>query len=198
MTSETKRSETKGEPPGIPRPGHYIKEWRIHRGLTQAEVAQKMKFTNGALSQLETGRTSYRQEMLEELAVALDCQPGDLLFHPRLYLLHSNTPEELEMVARILEVIKNPQPLTDESLPQRVTRREKPDVYVSGNYDEELRAAAARAPSVRVRKREKPAVASPKSADENPRVRKRAKAAGAAEEKPRGVSARVRKRSPSK
>jgi transcriptional regulator with XRE-family HTH domain len=193
MTSETKRSETKGEPPGVPRPGHYIKEWRIHRGLTQAEVAQKMKFTNGALSQLETGRTSYRQEMLEELAVALDCQPGDLLFHPRMFLLHNNSPEDLEMVARILEIIKNPQPAADEPLPQRVTRK---SVFVSGQFDE--LEQAARAPSARVRKREKPAVASPKSADENPRVRKRAKAAGATEEKPRGLSARVRKRSPSK
>jgi transcriptional regulator with XRE-family HTH domain len=195
MTTETKRNETKGEPPGVPRPGHYIKEWRIHRGLTQAEVAQKMKFTNGALSQLETGRTSYRQEMLEELAVALDCQPGDLLFHPRMFLLHNNTPEELEMVARILEIVKNPQPASDEPLPQRVTRRDKLAV---ADLDELPRENLARAPSARVRKREKPAVASPKSADENPRVRKRAKAAGAAEEKPRGGSARVRKRSPSK
>jgi len=58
---------------------HYIKEWRKFRGLTQERLAERTPFTNGAISQVETGRTSYTQEMLEALAVALDCSPGDLL-----------------------------------------------------------------------------------------------------------------------
>lgn len=60
-------------------PHHYIKEWRKFRGLTQERLAERTPFTHGAISQLETGRTSYTQAMLEALAHALDCSPGDLL-----------------------------------------------------------------------------------------------------------------------
>jgi len=60
-------------------PRHYIREWRKFRGLTQERLAERTPYTTGAISQLETGRTSYTQGMLEALAAALDCQPGDLL-----------------------------------------------------------------------------------------------------------------------
>lgn len=61
------------------RPKHYVKEWRKFRGLTQERLAERTPFTPGAISQLETGRTRYTQEMLEALAEALNCSPGDLL-----------------------------------------------------------------------------------------------------------------------
>lgn len=70
------------------KPAHFIKEWRKFRNMTQKQVADKMPFTNGALSQLETHRTSYRQDMLEALAVALECEPSDLLRKPN--------PEDIE------------------------------------------------------------------------------------------------------
>lgn len=58
---------------------HYIKEWRKFRHLTQERLAERTPFTHGAISQLETGRTKYTQDMLEALAAAMDCSPGDLL-----------------------------------------------------------------------------------------------------------------------
>lgn len=58
---------------------HYVREWRKFRNLTQERLAERTPFTTGAISQLETGRTGYTQDMLEALAVALDCEPGDLL-----------------------------------------------------------------------------------------------------------------------
>lgn len=58
---------------------HYVREWRKFRGLTQEQLAERTPFTSGAISHLETGRTHYTQEMLEALAYALDCRPGDLL-----------------------------------------------------------------------------------------------------------------------
>lgn len=61
------------------RPRHFVREWRKHRKLTQERLAELTPFTTGAISQLETGRTSYTQNMLEALADALDCQPGELL-----------------------------------------------------------------------------------------------------------------------
>lgn len=58
---------------------HYVREWRKFRGLTQERLAERTPFTTGAISQLETGRTKYTQDMIEALAAALDCTPGDLL-----------------------------------------------------------------------------------------------------------------------
>lgn len=58
---------------------HYVREWRKFRGLTQERLAERTPYTTGAISQLETGRTRYTQDMLEALAVALQCEPGDLL-----------------------------------------------------------------------------------------------------------------------
>lgn len=61
------------------RQRHFVREWRKFRGLTQERLAERTPFTTGAISQLETGRTKYTQDMIEALAVALDCEPGDLL-----------------------------------------------------------------------------------------------------------------------
>jgi transcriptional regulator with XRE-family HTH domain len=61
------------------RQRHFVREWRKFRGLTQERLAERTPFTTGAISQLETGRTKYTQDMIEALAVALDCSPGDLL-----------------------------------------------------------------------------------------------------------------------
>lgn len=60
-------------------PKHYIREWRKFRGLTQERLAERTPFTTGAISQVETGRTQYTQPMLEALASALSCEPGELL-----------------------------------------------------------------------------------------------------------------------
>lgn len=81
----TMRSMTKN-PMLIPKDGpprHYVREWRKFRGFTQERLAERTPYTTGAISQLETGRTAYTQDMLEALAQALDCLPGDLISrHP--------------------------------------------------------------------------------------------------------------------
>jgi len=60
-------------------PRHYVREWRKERGLTQERLAERTPFSPGAISQLETGRTAYTQDMIEALAKALEVQPGDLI-----------------------------------------------------------------------------------------------------------------------
>src|SRR5438105_716353 len=62
------------------KPRHFIKAWRLHRGLTQVRLADRIGVTHGALSQLENGVVSYTQPMLEALAEALQCEPADLLW----------------------------------------------------------------------------------------------------------------------
>lgn len=66
----------------IPKPErrrHFVKEWRRYRHLTQEQLAERIEKTHGAISQLENGKIDYTQGMIEALAVALNCEPGDLL-----------------------------------------------------------------------------------------------------------------------
>lgn len=64
-------------------PRHFIREWRKHRGHTLEELAEMIGVTHGALSQLERGAVNYTQPMLEALASALFCTPGELIeFNP--------------------------------------------------------------------------------------------------------------------
>jgi transcriptional regulator with XRE-family HTH domain len=57
----------------------YLREWRKHRGLSQERLAERFGTTKSRISELETGKERYNQDVLEMLADALDCEPGDLL-----------------------------------------------------------------------------------------------------------------------
>lgn len=57
----------------------FIRQWRKHRGLTLERLADRVGMTGGNLSEIENGNTGYRQETLEALADALQCEPVDLL-----------------------------------------------------------------------------------------------------------------------
>ena len=48
-----------------------IREGRLRRGLTQAEVAQRLDVTSASVTQWERGRTTPRYDKLEELARVL-------------------------------------------------------------------------------------------------------------------------------
>ncbi len=92
------------------RPNHYVREWRKSRGLTQERLAERTPFSPGAISQLETGRTAYTQDMLEALADALDCKPGDLIsrnpnVEADVVYLFQELPEDKRRIA--LEMLKS-------------------------------------------------------------------------------------------
>jgi predicted AAA+ superfamily ATPase len=61
------------------RTPHFIEAWRRHAGLTQVQVAEKMKVEHPTVSRLERGLSPYDQDMLEELAAVFDCSPADLI-----------------------------------------------------------------------------------------------------------------------
>ena len=61
---------------------HFLREWRKFRGLSQERLAGRIDCSTGLISQLETGETNLSQETLAALAVALQCQPGDLYHDP--------------------------------------------------------------------------------------------------------------------
>jgi predicted AAA+ superfamily ATPase/DNA-binding XRE family transcriptional regulator len=67
-----------GKPPRKRTP-HFIEAWRRHAGLTQVQVAEKMKIEQSTVSKLERGLSPYDQDMLEELAAVFKCSPADLI-----------------------------------------------------------------------------------------------------------------------
>ena len=60
-------------------PRHFIRAWRKHRGLPQAQLAERIGIDRSYLSNIETGRRRYDQPFLEAAAEALRCEPADLI-----------------------------------------------------------------------------------------------------------------------
>lgn len=58
---------------------HFLREWRLFRGVTQERLAGRTDYSTGLISQLESGETKFTEESLGALAAALQCEPGDLL-----------------------------------------------------------------------------------------------------------------------
>jgi transcriptional regulator with XRE-family HTH domain len=58
---------------------HYFKEWRLRRGFTQEQVAERIGTTKTRVSMKETGKEPYDQPYLEALAVALATDPASLI-----------------------------------------------------------------------------------------------------------------------
>ena len=57
----------------------FIKQWRIHRGLTQVQLAEKMGISRSYFTMIEQGARRYDQTFLEKAAVVLGCTPADLI-----------------------------------------------------------------------------------------------------------------------
>lgn len=85
----------------------WFREWRKYRKLTQAQLADKIGTTITGISNMETGRTTYSQSTLEAWALALDCEPTDLISGPpgqtsidRLF--RQAAPETQRIIKKIL------------------------------------------------------------------------------------------------
>lgn len=59
--------------------GHYIKEWRKHRDMTQLQLAERIGIDKGYVSKIENGKRRYDQPFLEAAAEVLRCEPADLI-----------------------------------------------------------------------------------------------------------------------
>jgi transcriptional regulator with XRE-family HTH domain len=57
----------------------FLKEWRQYRDLTQEQLAERVGWSVGNISQLERGQQGYSDEGLAMLAEALNCTPGQIL-----------------------------------------------------------------------------------------------------------------------
>ena len=61
------------------RQPHYIRQWRKHRGLTQAQLAERIGISKSYVTKIETFQRRYDQPFLEAAAEALRCEPADLI-----------------------------------------------------------------------------------------------------------------------
>lgn len=59
--------------------GHFIREWRLHRELTQEQMAERVGIDKSYLSKIENGKKRYDQPFLEAAAEVLRCTPADLI-----------------------------------------------------------------------------------------------------------------------
>ena len=57
----------------------FLKEWREFRRLTQEQLADRIGISRVMVSKIERGLNPYHQAFLEAAAVALMCEPADLL-----------------------------------------------------------------------------------------------------------------------
>ena len=58
---------------------HFIRELRQYRGLTQVQLAERMKTTRANISRIESFKEAVTQDSLEAYAVALQTDPTSLL-----------------------------------------------------------------------------------------------------------------------
>lgn len=57
----------------------YFKQWRVHRGLSQEQLADRLGTSVPSISRIENGTQPYTQDVLEALAEALGTDPASLL-----------------------------------------------------------------------------------------------------------------------
>lgn len=59
--------------------GHFIAEWRDHRGLKQDQLAERLQTSKASISRIENGKQPYTQHFLEACAEALRTDPASLI-----------------------------------------------------------------------------------------------------------------------
>lgn len=79
-----------------PSPQHFIHEWRRHRGLTQARLAEAIGVDRSQLNKIERGRRPHARPVLQAIAARLECEPDDLIRR------HPSHTSELETLYRSL------------------------------------------------------------------------------------------------
>ena len=89
---------------------HFIREWRIARGLTAENVASRLEVAKSAYWRLETGQ-GYTQAWLERVGRVLGVGPSDLINGPPPGFTSGApetgpNPDRLERVARAIHATR--------------------------------------------------------------------------------------------
>lgn len=70
--------------PPVPKPKRrrqtiFLREWRLHRHLTQEQLAERIGVAATTYGRIENGKSPYNQDFLELAANALMCDPADII-----------------------------------------------------------------------------------------------------------------------
>lgn len=96
------------------RARHFIREWRVFRGLNQEELAAQIGMSGPNYGRIENGKVPYNQDFLESAAAVLSCEPADLLRRdPRdavaartiIDALEQASPEDRRRVESVVEAL---------------------------------------------------------------------------------------------
>lgn len=91
------------------RPPHFLRQWRIHRGMTQEQLADALGTSKSQISELERFNLQLSPKWLRRLSPILDVQQGHLIDHDPADLdndiidIWTRIPErDREQAARVL------------------------------------------------------------------------------------------------
>jgi transcriptional regulator with XRE-family HTH domain len=65
-----------------PQPGERLRQLRLHREISQGQIARVIGVTVGTIQNYEHGRAGLGVDRIEQLARALQCEPVELLAPP--------------------------------------------------------------------------------------------------------------------
>src|ERR1035437_9874041 len=82
-----------------PNVGLSIRRLRIEAGLTQAELAHRMKSADATISRIERGKFGPSQALLEGVAAALGCSVRDFFEAPPKTKTKSIRPSQAKLIA---------------------------------------------------------------------------------------------------
>jgi transcriptional regulator with XRE-family HTH domain len=94
-----------------PRRRTYFRQWRIYRGFSQEQLANRLDTSVASISRIENGSQPYTQDVLEALAEALNTDPASLLMRnpeepEAIWSLWDNAkPGERQMIVDIARTV---------------------------------------------------------------------------------------------
>ena len=102
--------ETKDPIPSADFPTqHYLREWRIERGLSQSALGRLVGVNKSVISRMETGSHGISIEMQLGLMRALDIVPNQFFAPPKVVsldaLARGASESQREMVERVVRSI---------------------------------------------------------------------------------------------
>lgn len=96
----------------------FIREWRLHRGLTLQDVADKTGITHATIGRVERGKIAYTRDTIEAIADAMNCLPGQLLSYPP-----NGAPSGEQVASLVLEAMHGLLHDIDKLFPKSSARR---------------------------------------------------------------------------
>jgi transcriptional regulator with XRE-family HTH domain len=90
----------------------FLPEWRVHFGLTQEQLAQRIGKTAMTVSRWERGETQMNKATMDAVAEALraDMEGEDLYYHPDRpspnMLLRGQPPEIVDQAIKLIKAIR--------------------------------------------------------------------------------------------